>query len=86
MGMQQDTDIMAFRIENMVLVRSGEKVMITARVNSASSGSGYPKRLYRTLHDRIGDAMGLSSATFEPYIFENLLRARTGESRFGIQV
>ena len=52
--------------------------MITARVNSASSGSGYPKRLYRALHDRIGDAMELSSATFEPYIFENLFEGKGG--------
>ena len=34
-----------------------KKVMITARVNSASSGSGYPKKVYKARHDRIGDAM-----------------------------
>ena len=36
--------------------------MITVRVNSTSSGSGYPRNVYNARHERMGDAMGLNDA------------------------
>ena len=43
-----------------------KSVMITVRVNSTSSGSGYPRNVYNARHERMGDAMGLNDARVEP--------------------
>ena len=40
--------------------------MITVRVNSTSSGSGYPRNVYNARHERMGDAMGLNDAREVP--------------------
>ena len=45
--------------------------MITVRVNSTSSGSGYPRNVYNERHERMGEAMGLSDAR---EVFGNLRR------------
>ena len=41
-------------------------VMITVRINSTSSGSGYPRKVYNARHERMGDVMGLNGAGVEP--------------------
>ena len=46
-----------------------KSVMITVRVNSTSSGSGYPRNVYNARHERMGDAMGLNDARAEPKKF-----------------
>ena len=43
-----------------------KSVMITVRVNSTSSGSGYPRNVYNARHERMGDAMGLNDAREVP--------------------
>ena len=40
--------------------------MITVRVNSTSSGSGYPRNVYNARHERMGEAMGLNDAREVP--------------------
>ena len=47
-----------------------KSVMITVRVNSTSSGSGYPRIVYNSRHERMGDAMILNDARGEPNRFE----------------
>ena len=53
--------------------------MITVRVNSVSSGSGYPRIVYNSRHERMGDAMILNGARGEPNRFEKNNRAKERE-------
>ena len=54
-----------------------KSVMITVRVNSTSSGSGYPRNVYNARHERMGDAMGLNDAREVP----KKLRKNTTEGK-----
>ena len=53
--------------------------MITVRVNSVSSGSGYPRIVYNSRHERMGDAMVLNGARGEPNRFEKNNRGKEKE-------
>ena len=53
--------------------------MITVRVNSVSSGSGYPRIGYNSRHERMGDAMVLNGARGEPNRFEKNNRGKEKE-------
>ena len=53
--------------------------MITVRVNSVSSGSGYPRIVYNSRHERMGDAMVLNGTRGEPTRFEKNKRGKEKE-------
>ena len=47
-----------------------KSVMIKVRVASVSLGSGYPRIVYNSRHERMGDAMVRRDARGEPTRFE----------------
>ena len=58
-----------------------KSVMITVRVNSTSSGSGYPRKVYNARHERMGDVMGLNGARVEPKTLRKHNRRKEGEKQ-----
>ena len=59
-----------------------KSVMIKVRVTSVSLGSGYPRIVYNSRHERLGDAMVWSDARGAPTRFERNKRERERERKF----